>query len=184
MFTRRLFAVAALGLAAGTAFAQQAAWPTKPIRIVVTFTPGGAPDTLARILAEKWASLGQPVTVDNKPGAGGNIGADAGAKAAPDGYTLLLAAAGFMAANPSIYSKLSYNSATDFQPVTLLVKAPLLLAVNPKVPAQNVREFIELAKREPGKVSLANGGTSVTRLSIEASTCPPSRSLVAGALPL
>ena len=101
--------------------------------------------------------------MENRPGAGGNIGADAGAKATADGYTLTLAAAGFMAVNPSIYPKLSYDSVMDFQPVALLVKAPLLLVVNPKVSAQNTREFTELAKRSPGKITMGNGGTGTAQ---------------------
>jgi len=160
----RLLALTALAAVAAPAALAQSDFPNKPLRIIVPFPPGGASDQLARMAGQHLASaLGQTVTVENKPGAGGNIGAEAGAKAPPDGYTLLLAAAGFMAANPSIYPKLNYNSATDFQPITLLVKAPLLLAVNPKVPAQNVREFIELAKRSPGKISLANGGTGTAQ---------------------
>src|SRR6476469_10850567 len=128
MFTRRALATAALGLAATTAFAQQAPstgsgqanWPSKPIRIVVTFTPGGAPDTLARILAEKWGSLGQPVTVDNKPGAGGNIGADFVAKSPPDGATLVVGTVGTHAINPALYSNIPYNAQRDFTPVAIL----------------------------------------------------------------
>jgi len=111
-------------------------------------------------LTQVW---GQPVVVENKPGAGGNIGADAGAKAAADGYTLTLAAAGFMAVNPSLYMELTYNSVTDFSPVILLVKAPLLLVVNPTVRAQSLSEFIELVKRHPGRINMGNGGTGTAQ---------------------
>lgn len=142
----------------------QTTYPTKGLRIVVPFAPGGATDILARMAAQHLTQVwSQPVVVENKPGAGGNIGADAGAKAAADGYTLTLAAAGFMAVNPSLYANLTYNSATDFSPVILLVKAPLLLVVNPAVQAQSLNEFIELAKRNPGKINLGNGGTGTAQ---------------------
>jgi tripartite-type tricarboxylate transporter receptor subunit TctC len=142
----------------------QTDYPSKTIRVIVPFSPGGASDALGRMVAQHLANAwGQTALVENRPGAGGNIGADAGAKAAPDGYTLTLAAAGFMAVNPSIYTKLSYDSATDFQPVSLLVKAPLLLVVNPKVPAQTASDFIDLARRSPGKVTIGNGGTGTAQ---------------------
>lgn len=144
--------------------AAQTSFPTKGLRVIVPFPPGGASDTLGRMVAQHLSTAwGQPAIVENRPGAGGNIGAEAGAKAQPDGYTLTLAAAGFMAVNPSIYPKLNYDSATDFQPVALLVKAPLLLVVHPKVAAQNTREFIELAKRSPGRVTIGNGGTGTAQ---------------------
>jgi tripartite-type tricarboxylate transporter receptor subunit TctC len=162
MFTRRMFAAAALGLAVGTpAFAQQAAWPTKPIRIIVTFTPGGAPDTLARILAEKWSALGQPVTVDNKPGAGGNIGADFVAKSAPDGATLVVGTVGTHAINPSLYTHMPYNAQRDFTPVAFLASTPNLLVVNKNVPAKTVPELIALAKKEPLTFGSSGSGTSI-----------------------
>jgi len=142
----------------------QGAYPNKPLRIIVPFSPGGATDTLARMMGQKLTEAwGQPVVVENKPGAGGNIGAEAGAKAAPDGYTLLLAAAGFMAVNPSVYPNLAYDPAKDFTPLTLLVKAPLLLVVNPKVPVSNVKEFFAYAKANPGKLSIGNGGNGTAQ---------------------
>lgn len=142
----------------------QAAYPSKPIRIIVPFSPGGATDTLARMMGQKLQEAwGQPVVVDNKPGAGGNIGADAGAKALGDGYTLLLAAAGFMAVNPSVYPNMTYDPAKDFAPLTLLVKAPLLLVVNPKVPVKDIKEFVAYAKANPGKVSIGNGGAGTAQ---------------------
>jgi len=158
-FTTTL-AAAAAGTAAPRAFAQAAPdYPTRPIRIVVPFAPGGATDVLARLvggkLAEAW---GQQVIVENKPGAGGNIGAEAGARAAPDGYTLTLCAAGFMAVNPSLYAKLPYDPVRDFAPVALLVKAPLLLVVHQGVPARSVRELIDWAKANPGRLTIGNGG--------------------------
>jgi tripartite-type tricarboxylate transporter receptor subunit TctC len=162
---RRHFAslsLAALAtLAATPAVHAQAAWPTKPIRIVVTFPPGGAPDTLARILADKWAPLGQPVTVDNKPGAGGNIGADFVAKSAGDGHTLVVGTVGTHAINAALYDKMPYNHVRDFTPITFLASTPNLLVVNKNVPANNVRELIDLAKKQPLSFGSSGSGTSI-----------------------
>jgi tripartite-type tricarboxylate transporter receptor subunit TctC len=139
-------------------------FPSRQMRIIVPFVPGGASDMLARLVAQKLGeTFSQTVIVENRPGAGGNIGAEAGAKAAPDGHTLTLAAAGFMAVNPSVYLKLGYDSVRDFQPVSLLVHAPLLFVVNPKVQAQTVREFIDLAKANPDKLAIGNGGTGTAQ---------------------
>lgn len=155
---------ALLGSLIVTASMAQADYPSKQIRVIVPFPPGGASDTLGRMVAQHLSTAwGQPAVVENRPGAGGNIGAEAGAKAAADGYTLTLAAAGFMAVNPTLYPKLNYDSARDFQPVSLLVRAPLLLVVNPKVEANNVREFIQLAQRQPGKITVGNGGTGTAQ---------------------
>jgi len=155
-----LFSVlAAMGLLYGTAVRAQDNFPSKPIRIIVPVVPGGASDMLARLVGQKISeSFGQPVIVENRPGAAGIVGASAGAKAAPDGYTLTLASAGFMAVNPSLYANLPYDPVKDFAPVSLLVKAPLLFVVNPKVAASSVGEFIKLAKSSPGKFSIGNGG--------------------------
>ncbi|MEJ5989299.1 tripartite tricarboxylate transporter substrate binding protein [Ramlibacter sp. PS3R-8] len=161
---RLLAAVPALLLGVAlplAAQAQGAAWPTKPVRIVVTFPPGGAPDTLARVLAEKWGSLGQPVTVDNKPGAGGNIGADIVAKAPGDGYTLVVGTVGTHAINASLYDKMPYNNLKDFTPITFLASTPNLLVVNKTVPANNVKELIELAKKQPLAFASSGSGTSI-----------------------
>lgn len=141
--------------------AQAPAWPNKPIRIVVTFPPGGAPDTLARVLAEKWATLGQPVTVDNKPGAGGNIGSDFVAKSAGDGATLIIGTVGTHAINAALYDKLPYNHMRDFTPITFLASTPNLLVVNKTVPANNVRELIDLAKKSPLSFGSSGSGTSI-----------------------
>ncbi|MGZ5272263.1 MAG: tripartite tricarboxylate transporter substrate binding protein [Ramlibacter sp.] len=160
MKVSRLIAAATLGFAALAASAQ-AVWPTKPIRIVVTFTPGGAPDTLARILAEKWTALGQPVTVDNKPGAGGNIGADFVAKSAPDGATLVVGTVGTHAINPALYANMPYNAQRDFTPVAFLASTPNLLVVNNSVPARTVPELIALAKKQPLTFGSSGSGTSI-----------------------
>ncbi|MGH8030776.1 MAG: Bug family tripartite tricarboxylate transporter substrate binding protein [Luteimonas sp.] len=156
-----LFVASAAVMAAPAVYA---AYPDKPITIIVPFSPGGATDMLARTIGQKLtASWGQPVVVDNRPGAGGNIGAAAGARAAPDGYTLTLTAAGIMAVNPHIYPKLTYDSIKDFAPVTQLVNAPLLLVVHPSVPANNFKEYLQLLKSQPGKITVGNGGTGTAQ---------------------
>ena len=146
---------AALGLAIAGAHAQS--YPTKPIRIVVTFPAGGAPDTLARIFSEK-AQLGQTVVVDNKPGAGGNIGADFVAKAPADGYTLVLATVGTHAINGALYAKMPYDMVKDFVPVGHLASAPNLLVVNNDLPVKNVPELISYMKANPNKLSFGSPG--------------------------
>ncbi|KQP02773.1 tripartite tricarboxylate transporter substrate binding protein [Pseudorhodoferax sp. Leaf265] len=160
---RLLLSIALLALVAGSlpATAQPAVWPSKPVRIVVTFPPGGAPDTLARLLADKWSALGQPVTVDNKPGAGGNIGADMVAKSPPDGATLVLGTVGTHAINAALYDKMPYNNLKDFTPISFLASTPNLLVVNKTVPAHNVQELVALAKREPLAFGSSGSGTSI-----------------------
>jgi tripartite-type tricarboxylate transporter receptor subunit TctC len=138
------------------------AWPTKPVKIVVTFTPGGAPDTLARILADKWSqSLGQTFTVDNKPGAGGNIGADFVAKSPGDGTTLLVGTVGTHAINPALYANMPYNNIKDFTPISFLASTPNVLVVNNAVPAKNVQELIALAGKTPLTFGSSGSGTSI-----------------------
>jgi tripartite-type tricarboxylate transporter receptor subunit TctC len=156
----RLGASFVLGLACVAASAQ-ATWPARPIRIVVTFPPGGAPDTLARILADKWGTLGQPVTVDNKPGAGGNIGADFVAKSPADGATLVVGTVGTHAINAALYPNLSYHPQRDFTPIAFLASTPNLLVVNNAVPARTVPELIELAKKQPLSFGSSGSGTSI-----------------------
>ncbi|MGC3983996.1 MAG: tripartite tricarboxylate transporter substrate binding protein [Pseudorhodoferax sp.] len=160
---RWLLSTALLALVAGSlpAMAQPAAWPSKPVRIVVTFPPGGAPDTLARLLADKWSALGQPVTVDNKPGAGGNIGADTVAKSPADGATLVLGTVGTHAINAALYDKMPYNNLKDFTPISFLASTPNLLVVNKAVPANNVQELVALARREPLAFGSSGSGTSI-----------------------
>jgi len=141
---------------------QAPAWPTKPVKIVVTFPPGGAPDTLARVLADKWTqAFGQTFTVDNKPGAGGNIGSDFVAKSAGDGTTLLIATVGTHAINPALYSAMPYNHIKDFTPVSFLASTPNLLVVNNAVPAKNVNELIALASKTPLTFGSSGSGTSI-----------------------
>lgn len=131
----------------------------RPVRIVVPFAPGGTSDILARLIAPKLSeAVGQPVVVENKPGAAGNIGADAVAKARPDGHTLLLMDIGSLAIAPSLFSDLSYNVETDLAPVGMVMFGPYVLAVNPSVPAKNVSELVAYAKANPGKLAVANSG--------------------------
>jgi len=142
---------------AAASFAQT--YPAKPIRIVVPYPAGGTSDILARSVGQKLSEVwGQPVVVDNKPGANGNVGADIVAKAAPDGYTLLLADIGSLAISPSVYPTLPFDPARDFAPVTMVAYSPHILVVHPSVPATTVRELIALAKAKPGKLNFAISG--------------------------
>lgn len=156
-FTRRLFAAAGLALAAGVAHAQ-AAWPTKPIRLVVPFPPGGIVDTVARQLQPRLqAALGQTILIDNKGGAGGTLGVGEVVRAAPDGHTLVMVFDAF-ATYPLVYPKLGYDIRRDLQPVTQIVSNPLVLVVNPAVPAQSLKDLVALAKKSPGKLNFASVG--------------------------
>ena len=155
---RKLVATAALSLAASLATlvpAQswaQAAWPNKAVRIVVPYAPGGANDILARVLAEKLTPvLGQPVLVENKPGAGAMVGSDFVAKATPDGYTLLMAASGPMVFNPVLVAKLPYNPLTDLAPISIVGSFPLILAVNESSSAKTFKDLVALSKASPDK---------------------------------
>ncbi len=167
IFLIKLFSAACavvLSLVANTASAQTAVpgFPDKPLRIVVTFTSGGAPDTLARILSEKLSNVwGQPVIVDNKPGAGGNTGADFVAKALPDGYTIVVGTVGTHSINPALYSKMPYDAVKDFTPITLLATTPNMLVINNDVPAKNLKDFIALGKKE-GKMTFASSGSGTS----------------------
>lgn len=135
-------------------------YPDKPIRLVVTFGTGGGTDILGRILAQKLTeSLGQPVVVENRPGAGGNIGMEYVAKAAPDGYTLVLAYWATLTVNPTLYAKAGFDPVRDFDPVTQLTMQPSILVVSPSVPANSVAELIALAKAKPGQLNYASAGS-------------------------
>lgn len=138
-------------------------FPSKPIRIVVGFPSGGAPDTLARIMSEKISpSWGQPVVVDNKPGAGGNIGAEAVARSPADGYTLALGTVGTHSINGALYTKMPYDMVKDFVPVILVASTPNVLVVNPSVPVKNVSELIALAKSKPGGLTFGTPGVGTS----------------------
>jgi tripartite-type tricarboxylate transporter receptor subunit TctC len=155
-----LRALAFIVLCASAALAQAEAWPSKPVRIVVPFPPGGPADLLPRLLGPKLTEIwGQPVVVENKPGAGGNIGMDTVAKAAPDGYTLGVGPNGNLVVNPHLYAKLPYDVTRDFAPITLIATFSNMLVVNPDVPAKTVSELIALAKAKPGTISYGSPGT-------------------------
>ena len=157
----RVFAVLLLSAVAGGVWSEALAqaYPSKPIKIVVTFPLGGAPDILARLFGAKMQeSWGQPVIVDNRPGAGGNIGADYVAKSPADGHTLVMGTVGTHAINASLYSKMPYDPVRDFAPVILMAQTPNLLVVNNSVPAKTVQELIAYAKANPGKVNFGSPG--------------------------
>jgi tripartite-type tricarboxylate transporter receptor subunit TctC len=162
---RALF-VCALALTATHASAQN--YPTRSITIVIPFPAGGSADTLARLIGAKLnESLGQAVVVENKPGAGGNLGTDAVAKAAPDGYTLLLAPSSIAIA-PALYTKLPFDPIKDFAPVTLLASIPMVVVVYPEFPPKTILELIALAKSKPGEISYASAGNgSTNHLAVE-----------------
>ena len=138
---------------------QEAAWPAKPVHILVPGGAGGVTDIRARWLAERLAPLlGQSVIVENKPGAGGNVGMEMGARSAPDGYTLTIIHQGVMTVNPHLYSRPGYDPLADFAPITYLGVGPLLLAVHPDVPATTVAELVQLAKAKPGGLNFGSPG--------------------------
>ena len=154
------FTIAGCGILAGAQVAQAQTYPVKPVRLVVGVPPGGATDVVARLVGQKLtAQLGQPVVIENRGGAGGNIGAELVAKAPPDGYTLFLATIGTMAINPSLYAKMPFDTLRDFAAISQLTSMPQLLVVHPSIPAKNVRELIDYAKANPGKLNFASGGS-------------------------
>lgn len=145
---RRELIASSLVLGLGSVSAQTQSWPNKPIRLVVPYPPGGSSDIIARAIAQPLSeALKQPVIVDNKAGANGNLGADFVAKSAPDGYTLLLCDTGALAISPSVYTKLPFDPSKDLRGVTMLAYSPHLLVVHPSVPANNLKELVELSKR-------------------------------------
>ncbi|MBI3196144.1 MAG: tripartite tricarboxylate transporter substrate binding protein [Rhodospirillales bacterium] len=161
---RLILGLCAAVLFAGSALAQ--AYPSKPIRLVVGYTPGGGNDLIARIVAARLQDkLGQPVVVDNKPGAQSIVAAELVAKAAPDGYTLLVAPSGPLTINPAVYARLPYDPARDFVPISLLAEFPLLLAVGAEQPIKSVRELVEYGRAHP---QLANYASSATPFQLAA----------------
>jgi tripartite-type tricarboxylate transporter receptor subunit TctC len=134
-------------------------YPSKPIRLVVPFTPGGSTDILARVIGMKLTEAwGRQVVIDNRPGAGGNIGVDLVAKSPADGYTLVMGHIGTFGVNPTLYPKLPYDPIRDFQPITLVALVPNMLSVNPALPAKSVKELLALAKAKPGTINFGSGG--------------------------
>jgi tripartite-type tricarboxylate transporter receptor subunit TctC len=160
---RREFVALMGGAAASTAIgphiARADSYPTRPVTIIVPYTPGGSTEILARIMAQHLErKLGQSVVVENKPGAGTVIGASLVAKAAPDGYTLLMATPTPLAINVRVHKELPYDPATDFVPLVMIAQAPFVLIVNPELPVKSVKEFIDYAKQRPGTLSYGSGG--------------------------
>ena len=161
---RRLFSLTLVSAAAALAVPHAGAqsFPNRPIRLVLPFPAGGPTDILGRAIGQKLSEqLGQPVVSDNRPGAGGNLGAEQVAKAPPDGYTLLLSSPS-ISISPSLYKKLPYDPQKDLAPIPLVAGIPNVLVVHPSVPAKNLREFIQLAKSRPGKLNFGSGGMGTT----------------------
>ncbi len=153
-------AVGGFGGFATSAIAQTTAWPSKPIRFIVPFPPGGPLDITARLLGARMGeTFAQPVLIDNRPGAGGSLGAELAARATPDGYTLLMGALSTHAVNPYLYPKIGYDPIRDFAPITLVANVPNVLVVNPAVKATTVKELIALARAQPGKLAFGSGGS-------------------------
>jgi tripartite-type tricarboxylate transporter receptor subunit TctC len=165
---RWILGIASFLVFAGPVFGQEK-YPAKPIRLVVPFAPGGSTDIFARLVGERLApALGQPVVIENRAGAGGNIGAEAVARAAPDGYTVLMATTGVMAINQALYRNLGYDAARDLVPVVFIASITNVLIVPPELPAKSVAELVALAKSQPGRLSFASSGAgSSTHMSAE-----------------
>ncbi len=162
--TRR-FALAAVaaGVALWAASAAAQTYPNRPVRVIAPFPAGGLADVLARAVGDEMTkTLGQPVVVENRAGAGGNVGAEVVANSPPDGYTLMLASAGILSANEFLYAKMAFDPATAFAPVTLVADMPVLLVVHPKTGVSNVREFVTKVKAEPGKLNFGSPGNGTT----------------------
>jgi tripartite-type tricarboxylate transporter receptor subunit TctC len=163
---RALAAATAATIAMGSALpaaAQGASWPSKPIRFVVPYPPGGSLDQVARALADKMKDgLGQPVLVENRPGAGGNVGADMVAKSPPDGYSIVMGAVATHAINPALYPKMPYDPVKDFQPITLVASTPNVLIVPPNSPITSPKELIDFARKNPGKLNFGSGSNGST----------------------
>jgi tripartite-type tricarboxylate transporter receptor subunit TctC len=161
-FAGTLVAAACISFAAAAHAEDVASYPSRPVRMIVPFAPGGPADIVARLLTQKLGEhLGKQFYVENQPGAGGNLGMGAAARANPDGYTLVIVSSSYMV-NPSLYPKIPYDPAKDFQPVTLPAYAPNVLIANPSLPVKSVKELAELIKASPGKLSFASAGMGTT----------------------
>jgi tripartite-type tricarboxylate transporter receptor subunit TctC len=163
-FARIVASLAALLAVAPFALAQSpAAYPSHPVRIVVPFPAGGTTDILARAIAQRYSeAFGQPFVVDNRPGAGGNLGAELVAKSAPDGYTLVMGTVGTHAINPNLYAKMPYDHVRDFAPVLLVAGVPNVLEVNPGLPVHTLAQFVSYAKAHPGELNFASSGSGTS----------------------
>jgi tripartite-type tricarboxylate transporter receptor subunit TctC len=168
-FRSLLAAMAVAAVAHPALAADAAAFPSKPVRLIVPFTPGGSTDILARAIGQKLSeSWRQPVVIENRPGAGGAIGMELAAKAPADGTTMVMGHIGTLAANPALYRSLSYDPVRDFAPVTLVAMVPNVLVVGPAIPSRSVAEFVALAKSKPGKLDYGSGGNgSAAHLAME-----------------
>ncbi|MEI7803722.1 MAG: tripartite tricarboxylate transporter substrate binding protein [Hyphomicrobiales bacterium] len=159
----RILGLAALIAACFMSAASAQNYPDRPIRLIAPFPAGGLADVLARAVGDEMSkSLGQPVIVENRAGAGGNVGADAVAKAAPDGYTLLMSSAGILTANQFLYSKMPFDPEKDFIPVSIVADMPMMVVVNPKVEAKTLRELVAMARANPGKLNFGSPGIGTT----------------------
>jgi tripartite-type tricarboxylate transporter receptor subunit TctC len=159
--------ILALAAVAGVSSAQN--YPSRPIRFIVPFPPGGGNDVMARIIGQKFTdAFGQQVVIDNRGGAGGNIGTETAARAAPDGYTLFLGGVGSHGTNPGLQSKLPYDPIKDFAPVSQIASASLVVVANPGLPAKTIGELVQYAQSRPGQINYASSGTgSIAHLSVE-----------------
>ena len=156
-------AVTLSSVAAVQAAQPGASWPTKPVRVVVNFPPGGAADVMARLISQPVSeALGQPLVIENRGGANGNIGGEAVAKADPDGYTFLFSSGGMVSVNPHLYKAMSFDPAKDLQPVAAASRARVYLVTRPDVPVKDAQEFIEHARKNPGKLTYASPGNGST----------------------
>lgn len=164
---RSVCAIAGLALFSGAAFGQ--GYPAKSIRMIVPFPAGGGSDTMGRVVGQKLGErLGQQIVVENRPGAGGSIGAEIVAKAAPDGYTLLLGSTSEIAQYPNVNPKIAYHPQRDFAPISLVGNVPLILVVHPSLPVKTVKELVALAKSRPGAINFSSAGNgSTTHLAVE-----------------
>jgi tripartite-type tricarboxylate transporter receptor subunit TctC len=157
----RLIALVLCSILVGAAAAQEA-YPSRPVRFILPFPPGGGTDILGRLIAERLsAGFGQPVVTENRGGAGGNVGAEAAAHSAPDGYTIVLVAPS-LAISPSLYSRLNYDPVKDFAPISLVATVPNVMIANPSVEAKNLQEFIALARAKPGEMNFGSGGSGTS----------------------
>ncbi len=160
---RHFIRLTILMIAAVAGGANAQSYPSKPIKLIVPFTPGGSTDVVARVIGQKIGeAMGTQVVIDNRPGAGGNIGVEAAARAAPDGYTLVMGHIGTMAVNPALYKKLPYEPLRDFAPVSLVANVPNLLVVHPALPVKSTRDLVALARARPGQLNYGSSGAGGT----------------------
>ena len=162
MIALRLAFLAALAALCACAAHAQSPYPSRPIKFIAPFPPGGSSDVLCRLLGAKLAeSLGQPVAVENRPGAGANIGHEYAAKQPPDGYTILISSSSTLATNPHLYKHLGFDPIADFSPISMVASAGQVLVLHPSVPAKTVSELIALAKAQPNKLNFGSGGKGI-----------------------